>query len=115
MLSESKLKDQGVLLAPEVTHLGKNERTKTGFIICPFKLLGVRVLFCVQLFAIPWIVGQPVSSVHGIFQAGILERIAFSPPRNLPKIGIEPVSPALAGRFCTTEPPGKSKVLGMNL
>ena len=73
LLSESKLKDQGVLLAPEVTHLRKNERTKTGFIICPFKALGARVLFCVRLFPIPWIVGQPVSSVHGIFQAGILE------------------------------------------
>ena len=27
---------------------------------------------------------------------------------NLPRPGIEPVSPALAGRFLTTEPPGKS-------
>ena len=115
MLSESKLKGQGVLLAPEVTHLGKDERTKTGFIICAFKVLGARVRFCVRLFAIPWIVGQPVSSVHGIFQAGILEWVAFPPPWNLPEIGILPVSPALAGRFCTTEPPGKSKVLGMNL
>ena len=30
---------------------------------------------------------------------------------NPPWSGIEPVSPALAGRFFTTEPPGKSKVL----
>ena len=28
--------------------------------------------------------------------------------RDLPRPGIEPVSPALAGRFLTTEPPGKS-------
>ena len=88
LLSESKLKDQGVLLAPEVTHLHKNERTKTGFIICPFKALGARVLFCVRLFPIPWIVGQPVSSVHGIFQAGILEWVAFPPPRNILEIEI---------------------------
>ena len=26
---------------------------------------------------------------------------------NLPRVGIEPVSPALAGRFLTTGPPGK--------
>ena len=26
---------------------------------------------------------------------------------NLPRSGMEPMSPALAGRFCTTEPPGK--------
>ena len=31
----------------------------------------------------------------------------FPPPGDLPNSGIEPVSPALAGRFFTTEPPGK--------
>ena len=30
--------------------------------------------------------------------------------RDLPGLGLEPVSPALAGRFLTTAPPGKSKV-----
>ena len=30
-----------------------------------------------------------------------------SPPGDLPDPGIEPVSPALAGRFFTTEPPRK--------
>ena len=29
---------------------------------------------------------------------------------DLPQLGIEPVSPALAGRFLTTAPPGKSKL-----
>ena len=29
------------------------------------------------------------------------------PPGDLPDPGIEPASPALAGRFFTTEPPGK--------
>jgi len=28
---------------------------------------------------------------------------------DLPDLGIEPMSPALAGRFFTTEPPGKPK------
>jgi len=28
--------------------------------------------------------------------------------RNLPDPGVKPMSPALAGRFFTTEPPGKS-------
>ena len=32
---------------------------------------------------------------------------------DLPGVGFEPVSPALAGRFSTTAPPGKSK--GMDL
>ena len=33
----------------------------------------------------------------------------------LPKPGIEPVSPALAGKFSTTGPPVKSKGLSFNL
>ena len=50
------------------------------------------------------------SSVHGIFQARILEWVAISFSRGLPDPGIEPASPessALAGGFFTTEPPGK--------
>jgi len=33
--------------------------------------------------------------------------LPFPPPGALPEPGITPVSPALAGRFFTTEPPGK--------
>ena len=33
--------------------------------------------------------------------------LPFSSPGDLPNPGIEPVSPALAGIFFTTEPPGK--------
>ena len=33
--------------------------------------------------------------------------LPFSTPEDLPSPGIELVSPALAGRFFTTEPPGK--------
>ena len=31
----------------------------------------------------------------------------FPPPGYLPEPGVEPMSPALAGRFFTSEPPGK--------
>ena len=51
----------------------------------------------------------PGSSVHGISQARILEWVAISPPGDLTDSGIKPeyrVSPALACRFFTTEPPG---------
>ena len=34
--------------------------------------------------------------------------LPFPTPWNLPDPGIEPVSPALAGRFLNTEPPGNS-------
>ena len=52
------------------------------------------------------------SSVRGIFQTRILERVARSYSRDLPNPGIElvsPVSPALAGDSFTTEPPGKPR------
>ena len=45
------------------------------------------------------------SSVHGILQARILERVAISFSRDLPDPGIEPVSlmsPAVAGGFFMT-------------
>ena len=54
----------------------------------------------------------PGSSVHGILQARILEWVAI-PPGDLPDPGIKPsfpMSPALAGRFFTTEPPGKPMI-----
>ena len=56
----------------------------------------------------------PGSSVHGILQARILERVTISSsrgssrPEDLPDPGIKPMSPALAGGFFTTEPLGKS-------
>ena len=34
-------------------------------------------------------------------------KLPFPPPGDIPNPGIEPLSPALAGRFFTTEPPGK--------
>ena len=43
----------------------------------------------------------------GFPQARILEWVAFPPPGDRPEPGIEPTSPALAGRFFTPEPPGK--------
>ena len=50
----------------------------------------------------------PGSSVHGIFQARILEWVAIAyTPGDLSNLGIKPVSPALAGGFFTTEPAGK--------
>ena len=54
----------------------------------------------------------PGSSVHGISQARILEQVAISFSEDLPHPGIEPVSPALAGGFFTTEPPGKPSDMG---
>ena len=48
------------------------------------------------------------SSVHGILQARIQEWVAISFSGDLPRPGIKLVSPALAGRFLMTGPPGRS-------
>ena len=45
----------------------------------------------------------PGSSVHGIFQAGILSGLLFPPPGDLPNPGIEPRSPALQADSLPTE------------
>ena len=52
----------------------------------------------------------PSSSVHGKFQAGILEQVAISYSRESSDPRIEPMSPeasALVGGFFTTEPSRK--------
>ena len=48
----------------------------------------------------------PDSSVHGIFQARILEWVAISYSTDLPDPGVKPMSPTLAGGFFTTEDTG---------
>ena len=49
----------------------------------------------------------PGSSVHGVLQAKYWSGLPCPPPGELPNPGIELESPALAGGFFTTEPPGK--------
>ena len=53
----------------------------------------------------------PGSSVHGILKTEYWSGLPFLSPGDLPNPEIEPssfVSPALAGRFFTTEPPNPS-------
>ena len=60
----------------------------------------------------------PGSSFHGISQARKLEWVTIPFSRGSSRPGIEPMSPALAGRCFTTEPLGKPKhlyVLGNEL
>ena len=78
--------------------------------------LGITIykwVFCVQLKCLHIQVCDPVdyslpgSAVHGISKARILAWVAISFSGDLCDPKIKPVSPALAGRFFTTEPPGK--------
>ena len=82
--------------------LQRGGRTLSGMTCA--QLLG-RVQLCDPMDLSP-----PGSSVHGIFQARILEWVAisFSRGSSQPRDRTESlVSPSLAGRFFTTEPPGK--------
>ena len=57
----------------------------------------------------------PSSSIHGISQQEYQSGLPFPTPVDLPDPRIESESPALVGRFFTTEPPGKSNSrLGRN-
>ena len=57
----------------------------------------------------------PGSSVHGIFQAKVLEWVAFPSPGDLPDPGINATSCILAGGFFTTEPPAKTTQVSLFL
>ena len=41
--------------------------------------------------------------------------LPFHSPGALPDTGIKPTSPALAGKFFTAEPPGKSVILDISV
>ena len=64
----------------------------------------------VQLFANPWTVAHQTSLSMGLPREEHLGGLPFTPPGELPDPGIEPESPALAGRFLTTASPGKPEV-----
>ena len=53
----------------------------------------------------------PLSSVHGILQATILEWVAFPSPGDLPNPGIKPGSSALQADSLPSEPPWKPCLL----
>jgi len=61
----------------------------------------------VQLFATPLTVAYQSPLSRGCSRQEYWSELPFPPPGNLPNPGTEPTSPASAGGFFTTEPPGK--------
>ena len=55
-----------------------------------------------------WTVARQVPLSMGFPRQEYWGRLPFPSPGELPDPGIKPISPALAGRFFTTEPPGGS-------
>ena len=67
----------------------------------------IQLLSRVRRFVTPWTVDlQPTLSME-LFRQEYWSRLPFPSPGDLPKPGIEPASPASAGGFFTTTPPGK--------
>ena len=70
----------------------------------------IQSLSHVQLFATPWTAtSQDLLSV-GFPRQEYWRGLPIPSPGDLPNPGMEPTSPALEGRFFTTELPGKSKI-----
>ena len=76
----------------------------------------IKMCVCAQSLSPVWFLATPMdcsppnSSVHGISQKEYWKRLPFPTPQDLPDSGIESAtleSPALTGRFFTTEPLGK--------
>ena len=57
--------------------------------------------------ATPWTVAPQAPLSMGFYRQEYWSGLPFPPPGDLPDPGIESASPALAGEFFTTEPPGK--------
>ena len=95
--------------------------------VCPFWFLFLRILWniwndikwanqcayvlsCVWLFVTPWTIAYPAPLSTESSRQEYWSGLPYPTPGYLPDPGIEPaslVSPALAGGFFTTGPPGK--------
>ena len=60
-------------------------------------------------FATPWTVAHQAPLSMGFPRQEYWTGLSFPSTGDLTDPGTEPAPPALAGRFFTTEPPGKSK------
>ena len=63
-------------------------------------------------FATPWTIAGQASPSMEFPRQEYWSGLPFPSPGDLPDPGIEPPSPALAGKFFTTEPPGKPQRCG---
>ena len=90
-------------LSVALSHPNKQEFAKAALCV------GMCMLSHVQLFATPGIVALQTPLSMGLSRQKYWSGLPFPTPGVLPDLRIRPTSPALAGRFLTTEPPGKPK------
>ena len=58
------------------------------------------------LFVTPWTIVHEAPLSMEFSRQEYWNGLLFPSPGNLPNLGLKPMSPALADRFFTTEPPG---------
>ena len=66
-----------------------------------------QLLSLVQPFATPWTVAQQAPLSMKFSRQEYWNGLPFPTPGDFPGPGIKPTSPAVTGRFFTTEPPEK--------
>ena len=87
------------------------EGGKWGTAVCVCVCVCVCTLSCVLLFVTPWTAAHQAPLSMEFYRQEHWSGVPFPPPGDLPSPGIEPRSlgsPALAGGFFTTSPPGKT-------
>ena len=70
-------------------------------------ILSIGMLSCVRLFGTLCTVARQGPLSMGFSRQEYWSGLPFTSPGDLPHTGIKPKSPALAGGFLTTVPPGK--------
>ena len=85
-------------------------RREVARVIIYIRLVVVWSLSCVWLFCNPMDYTRQVLLSMEFSRQEYWSGLPFPSPGDLPDLGIEPVSPELAGRFFTAEPPGKSVI-----
>ena len=90
--------------------LNSGHRTGKGQFSFQSQRKKVKSLSHIQLFATPWTITYQSSPSMGFSRQEYWNGLPFPSPEDPPDPGIKPVSPALTGRFFTTERPGKPTI-----
>ena len=80
-------------------------------LVCVCARVRVCSLSRVQLFATPWTVSRQAPLSVGFLRQEYWSGLPFLSPGDLPDPGIKLESPASAGEFFTSEPPGKPIIM----
>ena len=83
---------------------GREDSSHKNINIATTTMLYAQLLSCVQLFATLWTVAHQAPLSMEFPRQACLSGLPFPPPSDLPNLGIEPMFPALAGGFFTTDP-----------